>query len=178
MIGKVFTRLTVIEFSHKDKRSRFWWRCKCECGKEKVLHTGNLNSGNTKSCGCYREEFRKETAKRKTLPNDGGSVNQIILGYKRHAKNRGIEWKLPRDFVDQIIRKPCFYCGVFGGNLKKTKNNKDGFRHNGIDRVERERLYTEDNVVACCGTCNMAKGKMSADKFLLHIVKIYKNQGI
>lgn len=29
------------------------WRCKCECGKEKIVFEDSLKSGDTKSCGCY-----------------------------------------------------------------------------------------------------------------------------
>lgn len=49
-IGKVFTRLTVIEWDSIVKK----WRCRCECGSEIVVRAADLNSGNTKSCGCYK----------------------------------------------------------------------------------------------------------------------------
>lgn len=32
------------------------WRCRCECGKEKVLPVSSVRSGHTKSCGCYGKE--------------------------------------------------------------------------------------------------------------------------
>ena len=76
-IGEVFTRLTVVEFSHKDSRSRKWWKCKCSCGKERVLHTSNLRSGNTRSCGCLATETKK--AKRKSINHS--EVTAVILGY-------------------------------------------------------------------------------------------------
>lgn len=31
-----------------------YWRCRCSCGEEILVSTGNLNSGNTTSCGCKR----------------------------------------------------------------------------------------------------------------------------
>lgn len=30
------------------------WRCKCDCGNEKVIGGGNLRNGYTTSCGCQR----------------------------------------------------------------------------------------------------------------------------
>jgi hypothetical protein len=48
-------------------------------------------------------------------------VNQIILQYKRHARTRGLNFSLSFDEVDSIIRLPCNYCGVIGGNLKKKQ---------------------------------------------------------
>lgn len=32
------------------------WVCYCDCGKEVIANTGNLNNGHTKSCGCLRTE--------------------------------------------------------------------------------------------------------------------------
>lgn len=34
------------------------WLCRCDCGKEKVLQGKLIKSGNTKSCGCLRDELR------------------------------------------------------------------------------------------------------------------------
>lgn len=49
-IGKTFGRLTVLEVVSGTKRSM--WRCRCECGNEKVVAPCNILSGHTKSCGC------------------------------------------------------------------------------------------------------------------------------
>lgn len=172
MIGEKFTRLTVVGFSHKDSNHRKWWKCVCDCGKEKVLHTGNLRSGNTRSCGCLAKEARGNTA----LPNDRGVINQIILQYKRHAKNRHIEFNLSYEEVELLVRGDCYYCGIVGGNLKKTKNLKDGFRYNGIDRVDSSKRYESGNVVSCCGVCNVAKGALSMSDFVSMAQRISRNQ--
>lgn len=34
--------------------------CKCKCGTEKVLSISSLNTGRSKSCGCYAAELRKK----------------------------------------------------------------------------------------------------------------------
>lgn len=44
-----YGKLTAIEYLGKSM-----WRCKCECGNETVVYGGHLESGHTKSCGCYR----------------------------------------------------------------------------------------------------------------------------
>ena len=172
MIGEKFTRLTVKKFSHKDENHRKWWVCVCDCGVEKTLHTGNLRSGNTRSCGC----LARDSAKNRVLPNDIAVINQIILQYKRHAKDRGINFELPYETVERLVRGSCYYCGVIGGNLKKTKNLKEGFRHNGIDRVDSSKNYTEENVVSCCGACNISKRDMSAKEFIFMAMRIASHQ--
>lgn len=172
MEGHKFGRLTVVHFSHRDKNSRKFYSCQCDCGGNKVVQASLLRFGNTKSCGCLAKEPRLWV----TLPNQGGVVNHIILQYKRHAKDREIEWRLDRDDVDRLVREPCHYCGIIGGNLKKTKNCKDGFRHNGIDRIDSSRSYEADNVVPCCGSCNRAKGAMTRDEFVTLARRIATHQ--
>lgn len=44
-----YGKLTALEYLGKSM-----WRCKCECGNEKIIYGGHLESGHTKSCGCYR----------------------------------------------------------------------------------------------------------------------------
>lgn len=57
-----------------------------------------------------------------------------------------------------IVARPCHYCG---------KENDPPRHHNGLDRLDNSlRVYTAANAVSCCGTCNMAKGRLSEDLFL------------
>ena len=44
-----YGKLTAIEYLGKSK-----WKCKCDCGNEKIVYGGHLESGHTKSCGCFR----------------------------------------------------------------------------------------------------------------------------
>lgn len=57
--GQKFGMLTVVRPSHKDSRNEWHWLCKCDCGKLKTVSGNKLRSGNTKSCGCFQESFRK-----------------------------------------------------------------------------------------------------------------------
>lgn len=53
--GKVFGRLTVIEWAGSWNQQNFWI-CHCECGDPAynpvTVYVGSLTSGNTTSCGC------------------------------------------------------------------------------------------------------------------------------
>jgi hypothetical protein len=55
LTGRQFGRLTVKE-SGGSVCGRPVWKCLCSCGSSLVVKAGNLRSGNTKSCGCYRED--------------------------------------------------------------------------------------------------------------------------
>ena len=59
LTGKRYGRLIVIEYVGK-KDNDILWKCKCDCGEEKIATANNLNSGRTKSCGCLLAESRKK----------------------------------------------------------------------------------------------------------------------
>lgn len=65
LIRKRFSRLVVTERVRKDKHGKILWLCQCDCGEEKIVQSGHLKSGHTKSCGC----LRKNTTKRTGLSN-------------------------------------------------------------------------------------------------------------
>lgn len=169
--GEKFARLTIIEFSHRDKKSRVFYFVLCDCGTVKTVNGILLVRGTTRSCGCLNKEYRRFIK----LPNNQGVINSIILGYKRHADERGIEWNLSTEEATSLINKPCFYCGTLASNNKITKSCKDGYKHNGIDRVDPTKHYSPDNVVPCCKVCNMAKRMHPQADFLNWIKRVYEH---
>lgn len=155
-------RFTVESFSHKDKRHRKWWSCICECGTRKSVHGSAMISGNTKSCGCLADESKGM----RRISKNHSEITAIILGYKRHAENRGVAWKLSRPDVESIVSKPCNYCGIPPSNVKRTKNSlHGGLKYSGIDRVDSSGDYVKGNVVPACKICNFAKSDMSTSEF-------------
>lgn len=69
LVGQKFGRLTVIEFCGiKNRKAR--WKCVCDCGLAVIAESGNLRSGNTKSCGCLRRETARETGKSNATHGD------------------------------------------------------------------------------------------------------------
>lgn len=52
LYGQRFGKLVAIEMIGKNEKGRTQWRCRCDCGKERVVLTYNLTTGKTKSCGC------------------------------------------------------------------------------------------------------------------------------
>lgn len=55
LIGRTFSRLTVIGFCGK-RGKRFYWVCECVCGGKCEVEGTNLRVGHTQSCGCYAKE--------------------------------------------------------------------------------------------------------------------------
>jgi hypothetical protein len=58
MKRRKFGRLTVVQFAGINTHRKKLWRCLCDCGASVVVVGSSLRSGLTKSCGCYRAEYR------------------------------------------------------------------------------------------------------------------------
>lgn len=176
LTGKIFYKLTVLGFSGKYKeygsrkqRHRLWL-CKCECGKEKLIPTNQLNNGKHKSCGCFLLQYRSINARK---PNQQAAKTQIYCAYRSGAKRRNIEFNLDKEDFEKLISQKCVYCNIEPQTtIKKISGS---YSYNGIDRVDNSKGYTLDNVVTCCETCNRAKLQMSKEEFLDWIKRVYVN---
>lgn len=58
IIGKTFHELTVIKKAGKDKQGTLLL-CQCSCGNTTLLHTRDIVSGNTRSCGCLGTKHKQ-----------------------------------------------------------------------------------------------------------------------
>jgi hypothetical protein len=56
--------LTIIEFAGIAPNRVSMWKCRCDCGVEKIIRRSNLFPGNGKvntlSCGCHRKDIQKQ----------------------------------------------------------------------------------------------------------------------
>jgi hypothetical protein len=71
LTGQRYSRLTVLREAQKPdtyQSAYVFWECRCDCGNVVVCSSGNLRSGNSKSCGCLKLEMH--TAR---LTKHGGS---------------------------------------------------------------------------------------------------------
>jgi hypothetical protein len=62
LTGRIYGRLTVTEKTSLRKGKVVLWRCRCDCGGEKLAPTHYLNAGKLKSCGCMARgpRFRRD----------------------------------------------------------------------------------------------------------------------
>lgn len=63
MIGKKFGRLLVVDRAVNTEKG-VAYRCRCDCGNDLIVLGESLRSGNTKSCGCFAQEVRREIGRR------------------------------------------------------------------------------------------------------------------
>lgn len=120
-IGTRFNRLVVVEVILPETGpinvSTIKYRCKCDCGNEKIARHGDLRRGMTQSCGCLQREI---VQKIRTTHGDtpGGNHNRLYdvwwsmnerckypsQRYWKSYGGRGIkvcdEWKSPHGYVN------------------------------------------------------------------------------
>jgi hypothetical protein len=169
--GTRFSRLAIVKYLGPDNRGRKWFLCLCDCGNEVKTHSGSLSTKNTRSCGCLARDAKAKTR----LADDWGVVHQILLSYKRHARNRDFPFDLTEEQFRHLIDAPCHYCGDAGSNVKKTKDHP-GYRHNGIDRVDNTHGYSTENCVSSCVICNRAKNNLNCHEFEKWIYRLMNHQ--
>lgn len=56
--GQRFGKLVVSSEAGRNKNKKVLWLCKCDCGNETVVVSGDLTTGNTSSCGCEKGYFK------------------------------------------------------------------------------------------------------------------------
>lgn len=80
LVGRRFGLLTVIAFA-ESRDSTLYWRCRCDCGSERVLRGRDLKTANTKSCGCLTSQTVAGRAK-KRLALIGKRFSRLtVLGF-------------------------------------------------------------------------------------------------
>lgn len=164
LTGKKFNKLTVIEYACTEKKAAVW-KCLCECGNYKLVRTGNLLNGHTKSCGCFK----------KKLPFGQAAKHGLYWKYKSHANTRNKNFRLARKTFLAMTSQNCYYCGVEPKQVFIDKRSNGFYRYNGLDRVNNLKGYSKLNCVPCCALCNTWKGALSQKEFLIRVNKINTN---
>ncbi len=165
--GQRFGRLVAKKRILRNRPNRRWpialYECLCDCGKVTVVHLGNLGRCSN-SCGC----IRVDRCKNKRKPNEAKRITTMLGYYKRNAKigKQVDEWRLTRKEFENIVKKPCFYCGLFDVNLLS-----------GVDRRDNQLGYTVENSVPCCRWCNWGKNSRTIKEFVEWIERLYVRKG-
>ena len=110
------------------------------------------------------------------LPLGEAALNLLFATYRWHAEvDRDYKFELTHDEFRVLTKGNCFYCGAepsqkFGHQLNGQ------YIYNGVDRYDNSKGYSTENCVSCCGSCNKAKGKRSADDFINSSLAIAEKQ--
>lgn len=170
--GVKFGRWTALEFRGKGVgRRQCGWLCRCECGKEKIVDTGLLKDGISRSCGC----LKRDTDLKRRLAPGRANRNARWNSYQTSAKKRKLVWEITGDEFDRLTALTCFYCGQMPSNLTRMGRTYGDFKYSGLDRKDSSVGYISSNVVPCCFICNRAKTDLPFSVFLEWINRLQNN---
>lgn len=134
--GMKFGKLVVLSRAGSDSSGKALWRCKCDCGKETIVNSYRLTSGQTQSCGCKKfESHNKKHGMTKTdIHNKWIQMRQRCLNKNNSAYKdygaRGItvcdQWNEFENFLDWSIKNG--YCKGLS-----------------LDRIDNSKGYSPDN---------------------------------
>lgn len=141
-------------------RFKKWDLAKCEketricllCKKEYKIPKVNVNHKSRYCLDC--ENLRSTDPKMLVKRKQAQLRDRLRLQKNRfsHSQKQAIarnkEWNITEEQYNDIISKSCFYCGA---------ENKS---HVGLDRIDNTKGYTIDNVLSCCGRCNIIRGNI------------------
>jgi len=146
-----------------NKHNKTYWICVCDCGKVREVWGADLRKGRVTSCAICSGQ---------SLPTPGLEVGfgRVLRTMKRQAKQRGLVWNIPYDYLRSAIKQNCFYC-----NGAPSAKQGRRFAYNGLDRIDNTLGYVPKNVVPCCWSCNRLKGTENVDEFFAQICKIYRH---
>ena len=153
----------------KDNKGSIKYLCSCECGKEKLISSNDLNK--VKSCGCRSNQSLKES-NRELI-----TAKYVFWDYQKNARRRGYTFELGINFFLKTIKKDCYYCGSSPSIIEEDRAERSDFKmhRNGVDRKDNTIGYIESNCVPCCTKCNLIKGSVNHDEFINWIKTVYDN---
>lgn len=126
LIGQKFGRLKVSSYAGRNKRKNSQWLCVCDCGKQKIADGSDLQSGNTKSCGCLRIKHGHSKT---------GKVSQIYIAWQH--------------MLDRCTNPDCSYYSNYGGRnisvCKRWSTFKNFLADMGEPRTKKHSLDRIDN---------------------------------
>lgn len=179
LLHQKFNLLTVIEDAVSIK-GRSAWKCKCDCGKIKIVKAEDLKCGSTKSCGCLNNLRRSERSKKMYSTRQKHTPRESTA--RKVWKSRYGDGITFEDFL-RLSQENCYYCGATPSNSynaalddnKSSQYARDNgvFIYNGLDRLDNSKPHIIDNVVACCKYCNFAKRERSVEEFASWIRRVY-----
>lgn len=169
-VNKAGINITILKQALSDRPETLYIILCPECNKPKQIYASQLKAGKGirhRSCSAkLRTDLRK-------LNLSITENRQIILGYvfntlKGRSKRKNLTMNLTKDDLIKLIFNNCNYCDGIP-NLKYLQNPE---HYNGLDRVNNNLGYLQENCVPCCAICNRAKSTMKVKDFIYWINNI------
>lgn len=116
LVGQKFNRLKVIKSLGSNNHNKTVYLCLCDCGNHTQVVGSHLKNGNTKSCGCFRDEKALEPKPYKRKYNTYNLSGDYGIGFTIKGEEFYFDiedydlikdycWRLHRGYVETSVRK-------------------------------------------------------------------------
>ena len=155
LTGQRFGKLVVIKRAEsrpkKNGKTQTMWHCKCDCGNETDVFTGNLTRGLTKSCGCSH----KNRHPKNFVDLSGQRFGRLVVREIAETKNWNVYWKCQCDcgntkniLAAKLRSGRTKSCGCLTRETTTERNTTHGLRHKRIYSIYctmKARCYNPNN---------------------------------
>lgn len=135
LAGRKFGKLTVASFAGRDKFGHRTWLCCCDCGSEKVLPTGSLRSGNTRSCGnCPNRIDQASDVVVIWLESKKHGALPCLVDAPDYRLVKGIRWHAHKNLASRTFYATSSHPNIWMHSLLLPGvENVDHINNNGLD---------------------------------------------
>jgi hypothetical protein len=104
-----------------------------------------------------RREYNKARGQRLGVRRKNGENRDLwaLIDARHEDKKRCRENDLDRDFVKNLLKNGCVYCGAIGAESRV-----------GLDRINNSIGHLKSNVVPACMNCNLTRGTMPYEAWI------------
>lgn len=157
LTGQKFGRLSVIERAPNNKDGRTMWKCRCDCGNERIIMGKSLRNGHTQSCGCLNREI---TSNNFVIDRVGERFGRLVVlsraeDYIAPNGKKHIRWKCLCDCGKETVVDVCQLaqghtksCGCLHSELLRAGNIKHGGCYDRLYKVYanmKNRCYNQNS---------------------------------
>ena len=166
--GQRFGRLLVIERGETIKGGFSTWKCKCDCGKDKIAVGVRLKNGQCSSCGCLLKEQMKQRFR--THGKSGTVEYKLFKDARKRAKEFHREFNLNMSDISIPSECPILHIPLISSHNGPPTNNSPS-----LDRIDSSKGYIKGNVKVISMRANRLKQDSSIEE-LQNIISYMKGQ--
>ena len=134
-----YGRLVVIEFVNISYDGHALWLCRCDCGEETIVRGSDLQSRNTKSCGCLNTKIRSMKCKEKIAEK---APNYIDGRTKEELKIK-----------EEIRKRDNYTCQEC--SKTQEQNKKETGRILDVHHIDNDNTNNaKENLITLCRPCH------------------------
>lgn len=156
LVGVRFKLLLVERVSHRNNKSKTYWKCLCDCGNYVIVREDCLKDGNTQSCGCFLKATTKARMSGKNNHNyrhDLTKEERKDLENNRKLCPKHAKWRKKVFIRDNYT---CKCCGQRGVELHA--------HHIYSYHLHKKLRYVTSNGVTLCKNCHKKFHKIYTNK--------------